>query len=348
MVQQLLTSIKITKKSSLKVITIFSLTVFLGFFLLFKNYRITDEKALIALENNIMQFSSLFSAIIITFIVTKVFQIRSERISNRASVISLSNKLTDFRRIAHIMLHRTEFWPTGMKSRMDNKYKDLSFADLYNHTGLSDTKRQLIDDFEKDNVTVGGNLYLDLRYLEGNVHLPESLLMFEDRDKNLIYSTIDLDVLAGLHIGGSVWYHLANEWGNYEGALNLTAFKPKEKERICFLASKIDKKFDGREFDRTLLAEVGTEMSEHNIPQLYELLLENTKPLPFVVKYLWILMVIVLMFGVLIPIILSALKIPENICSIFSALQASSLIIVIFFFILTFKRIVTFEIEVYD
>lgn len=98
---------------------------------LFNRFHLSNEQEINQLLNNIIHFSGIFSAILITFIVSKVFQIRQERLERRNEIVKFANTTTDFRRIARVLNNCWGFWNKDMKNKMDNKYKALNFFDLH-------------------------------------------------------------------------------------------------------------------------------------------------------------------------------------------------------------------------
>ena len=59
---------------------------------LFNRFHLVKEEEIKQLFNSIIQFSGIFSAILITFIISKVLQLRQERMERRKEIIRFANK----------------------------------------------------------------------------------------------------------------------------------------------------------------------------------------------------------------------------------------------------------------
>ena len=85
-----------------------------------------DEKIL----SNIFDFSAIFSALLITFIISKVFQLKNEKITRKHQVNSYSNKVTNLRRICNILLDNWQIWSDDITEPLQ-RHQSLRYFDFY-------------------------------------------------------------------------------------------------------------------------------------------------------------------------------------------------------------------------
>jgi hypothetical protein len=105
----------------------------------------------------------IISAIIITFLFSKLYSERNERIQRKIQIDGFSKKLTALRRIAHFLRSSHEFWRFNKtKQHLDNKYKNLTLAKFMRMD--YDKSTALIDEIEGSELTVLA--YLSLKELE--------------------------------------------------------------------------------------------------------------------------------------------------------------------------------------
>lgn len=139
MIQVFQISINVLKKNKYKKNYIVSSLFFTIFTFLYINSDFEKNEILKDTSANLFTFSGIFSAILITFIISKIFQIRNEKRELKIKIINLCNKVTDFRRICEKIINNYDVWDASTKSKLDNKYKHLTYQHLY-------------DDYQKTNL----------------------------------------------------------------------------------------------------------------------------------------------------------------------------------------------------
>lgn len=101
------------------------------FTMLFLNINI-ESNLIKDIMQNLLIFSSIFCAILITFIISKIFQIRNEKIGLQSEMKNKSNQFTNFRRICSKIINNGDIWDSKMKSKIENHYKHLTYEHFYN------------------------------------------------------------------------------------------------------------------------------------------------------------------------------------------------------------------------
>lgn len=105
----------------------------------------------------------IISAIIISFLFSKLYSDRNERIQRKILIDGFSKKLTALRRIAHFLRSSHDFWRFNKsKQHLDNKYKNLTLEKFINMDYEKYTA--FIDEIEGSELTVLA--YLSLKELE--------------------------------------------------------------------------------------------------------------------------------------------------------------------------------------
>jgi hypothetical protein len=320
---------------------------------LFNRFHLVKEEEINQLLNNIIQFSGIFSAILITFIVSKVFQIRQERMERRKEIVRLANKTTDFRRIARVLKNCWGFWNKEMKSKMDNKYKELDFFDIHLWDYDNEKKKysaelkQLRDEFFKEENIPGAYLYLDMKSLVLDDYHTWQLELYDRYDYDYTYSKEILEKWSGAHSGNNLWYCLEHKWHGYEGCFDFFAIRQHDQDEIVDLCKKINpQKYRNSKFDKDLLASVGSEFDGYILPRLHELTYYNTLGLPASLNFLLLIMFLTIISGVLLPLLMTSIKVEKEILLITSNFAVGILVMSLFYFLFKFRKILNTEIKI--
>lgn len=255
-----------TSKSKINYIIIFVFILLFTFF--FFRSGCVNENNLKDVTTNLFPFSSIFSAILITFIISKIFQIRNEKIEIKKKVVILSNKVTNFRRICDKILNNYDIWDSTTKSRLENQYKKLKYQHLYDDF-LKEKPKELIEKFNQDKNLKGAFFYLALRDLakttNGNYHLE----LYGEHDEDIMYSIEDVKNWVGVDCANSFFYYLEDKYISYKDVILLDNLKNDEKSEILSLANKINRdKYHGSDFSKKLLVNIGNDFQIEYLPKL--------------------------------------------------------------------------------
>jgi hypothetical protein len=323
-----------------------------GLIYLFGKFHLTKDEEINQLLSNIIQFSGIFSAILITFIVSKVIQIRQERLERRKEIVKFANKATDFRRIARVLKNCRGFWDEGMRRVIDNKYKNLDFFDVklwdYHNQDkkYSAELKRLRNDFLEEKLP-GAYLYLDIKSLVLDDYHNWQLELYDRYDYDFTYSIEILEKWSGAHSGNNLWYCLENKWYDYEGCFTLSALREHEQNEIIDLCKKINpQKYRNSNFDKDLLASIGSEFDGYILPRLYELTYYNTLGLPESLNFLLRILFLTIISGVLLPLLATSVKVNSDLLLITSYIAVWVLCMSLSYFLFKFRKILSNEIKI--
>lgn len=297
---------------------------------------------IIEIRSDILTTSSILSAIIITYLVSKVLQLRQERLMYIPEIKELTQKLHRFRKIISLLLH-SDIWAKGLKRFVDIDYAGLSYFDVraFIFVGLDTTEQA--DNFNKERAKFGDTAYL---YLEMKSFIDEGhtfdRTLYTEFDVPVGYSTEQLERWIDFDCGGGLWNYFDYRYSTYQKDLRLDKVIGQTQERILKACIQIDKeRYKDLPFDNKLLALLGTQFHDDILPKLHRLQVICGRGLPEIVNYLFSFLFVYIVFGVCIPIStkLYSLSIFFDLASI------SSIISVTLFFISTFYMILKKEVE---
>lgn len=345
MVQILQLSFKAFIKNKTKLNYIVSYIVIVLFSYIFLNTEIKGNSLLKESIQNLFTFSSIFSAILITFIISKIFQIRNEKRDLRIKIVILSNKVTDLRRICEKLISNYDVWDSKTKSKLENKYKTLSYQHLYDDYQNSKPK-QLISEYLEDGDLRGATFYLALRDLVRRKGRKFNLELYGDYDEDIIYPFETIRIWHGISCANAFFYYLDHRYNSYKENILIDKLTSEEKREIENLAKKINKeKYIDRSFDRHLLVDIGNDFEVDYFPKLYDLLYEFQNSFSNTFIYTLRLLYIIIFFGVFIPMIFPFLN--NSITIQIGLVYISTLTILIIFinFMIDFIKILKNEIN---
>jgi hypothetical protein len=345
MIQQFYASIFYYLRIRNKKVLFFLIGTFLFLLVLF-NYNL-DQEELSSVTSNLIQFSGIFSAILITYILSKVFQIRNEKNSSyQTELIKFANWTTDFRRIADILISSRGFWADDTLNKLRGKYKDLNIYQIRLFSKKNKTIDDLIQEFHKETDIGGAMLYLELDALS-KIELPHYHdILFDNHDFDVIYAESLVENWERIHAGNGLWYTLKYKWHEYDGCFNVHNISKEKKLRIMTLCSKIGgNKLKDLDYGNELLAEVGNIFESYIRPQLLNLTYYHFARIPKTLVFTNVYLVFLLLFGTLIPFIISTLNIAVKSKQTFLALVLSLVITSFVYFLIEFYNLIEREVN---
>lgn len=263
--------------------------------------------------------------------------------------ISLSQKITDFRRILYKLTLYYNVW--------DDKYsKKLLDGTKFRHIDFYDYRLQMVSDYKSKDATLIDEYSNHADFSEGISTLYLAMVslvknrkseflnqeeLYNDFEHQDVY---DFDIVVRwlrCDIMSIIWYWLNQDrnWINYE------ALSKKDKEYMLAAASRINSKYEGRELNNKLLEELAGDMDTHYLKELYSRLRSLKKGINDLNLLIMILISISLFFGVLIPFILFLLNSTGYWYSTTVAAIASINAGLIVYFILKFPFLINRELK---
>lgn len=261
----------------------------------------------------LFQFSAIFSAIVITAIISKVFSQRQENFKRKEEIINLSNKVSDLRRIARLLIESDAMWPANLKRIINTDYKDLSY-EIYIHQTheINSANDLLIRRFEADtrfNKQIGRFL-LALKSFQGDF-TQKGLFLYTNYDFHYTYNLKIINAWSSYNTANCLYTTLDYEYSLLNKQLILVNIHSSTESNIRQLARKInpDKYSDTTIPINKLIANIGTDFDSLYFPRLRFIIYENIPILSKSLNYLVNSMISIMIFGTLIPITLQSMNI---------------------------------------
>lgn len=297
------------------------------------------QTTLVKVNDAIISAASILSAVIITFLVAKVIQLRQEKLSNWNEYHTLTQKVHHFRAALLPLYQSWDFWPQGLKHQMQNKYKELSYYDVRKAVFVHGTELSALAQEYVQNDGGLKNLYLQLRSL-----LPKGLtdgtLYINEFDTPIYYDFNELDHWITFECGSGLFTYFNHEWANYQQAVNFNAITHHEQQEIRNHCMKIDaERYKAVPFGNKLYDLLGQQFTEDLLPRLYKLSGIINSPMPGPLKVLsWILPVMILS-GILVPFLVTMGLLSHY----FTIFAVSAVLSLLFYLVLTFNRTLSNE-----
>jgi len=298
-------------------------------FVLYQKHSASPEfdQQLSSLTTIFLSISGFLSAFILAYLALAVIDLKKNRSAGAGSLNTITQKMHDFRSIVELLLH-SKMWLPGLKEYIDEEFENLTFFEVKEfYKGKSKLAIEFLQ--ETHNYGETENLYLELK----------SLLMSNTRDKKVIddinYPTIyNKDIVEKWlehKCGSGLWYYFGFKYGVFKESLNLDAVFERHQDKIMTLANTIDSAaFEDSSFNEVFLSKLGEYMSKEVMPKLYQLQETMGSKLPRVIRSLYIIFLILVLFGVLLPVFYLLFNLP-----IISLIISYALVVSVIFYIST-------------
>jgi len=273
----------------------------------YKNLSLNDAQ-ITNLGNQTIRLSGIVAAIIIGFISSYVIQIRREKRERLKEIRELTQKVHYFRSIVNHIMHNHGFWldnsPGHLLSRT-SKYSKLIYSDIRPTVveSLSPEISSLKKEFDND-TRLGPmkDLFLELKTLVGDTLLDPTI--YSEFETPIRYNLEALLYYVNYNMGNGLYYYFDHKYAIYSQYFDFHKFISRDKDSILRLCSKIDKeRYRDVDFGAKLFSMLGTQFEADVFPKLYELESINDKGLPNILIYLYVILSILLLGGVILPII---------------------------------------------
>jgi hypothetical protein len=319
---------------------------------------LTKERDFDGLIGKIIDFTAIFSALLITFIISKAFQIRQEKNQLIKEALPLANKITYLRSIANILVN-SRFFNEVMKNNADTKFPNYTKIEYRGNIEKFDVYNNVI--YEESNERTdnykyyGFDLYMGLKALilkkersddkildtlSPRTDVWEQSELFQDKDRNKLYPLSLIDDWINTN-SASFW-----EVDRAPSNFNINNITRANQDKVLELAVKIDKKYENRELTFDLLSEIGSDFVDYYIPHLREKMYKIESGLGFLLSRLLSILSIIIVSGVISPLILSSIELSISVKSFVIYLILSVLLITISYFLMILKTMLKSVIKV--
>ncbi|GAL87406.1 hypothetical protein MYP_4636 [Sporocytophaga myxococcoides] len=328
---------------------IISITIASAVFYFFASrcFKTVDANSILT---NLLTVNAVFSAILITYLFSRITWSKDRKLETLNEAISLSRKITEFRRILNKLTYYYQVWTNdnATKSLIDyGKFKHIDFYD-YRLSMISDYKpknKELIQElYNHENFKEGqSTLYLAMVSLVRNRNNPEYEFqeeLYKDFEHNGLYNIKAVEKWLDCDIFNTIWYWLDQNYNfiNYKALSS-------DKEFILSAASRINKKYEGHELNNELLKELADDFSSHYLKELYIRLKDLKKGVTDLNLLIMTLITVSLIFGVLLPFVLLLISSKSIWFGLIVAILASLNSGLISYFILRFPTLINKELK---
>ena len=257
------------------------------------------EESLKKLTSIYIGISGFLSAILMVFLATSAMNQKSYKAKIIHKISKTTQKMHNFRTIAEILFN-SEIWLPGLKDYMEKDFANLSYFDVKEfYKGKSKLAIEFLQETHHFGETE--NLYMELK----------SLLMTDPKEKQ-IPETIDYPIFYKNDIikkwvehksGSGLWYVFGYKYGNYKESLNFEAVFERHREKILTLANTIDNDiFEKSSFNDVFFSKLWEHLTKDVIPKLSQFQSLIDRKTPRLIYYLYIVFLLLMVFGVLVPI----------------------------------------------
>jgi len=340
---------ELSKKLYAKIIRILPLTLTVIVFILLLSTLLcklcnSNDFLAIILENkpNIVTISGLLSGFIIAFLTAKVLQIRQEKINEKSNWNEITQKLHKYRKIINKLL-LSQLWSEGTKHDIDTKYKGLTIFDVREISFFNSKPTKQAREFVRDtNKSSLAELYLELKsFIFEQYTIDESL--YSEFEVMLYYDIITLQKWNEHHCGNGLYYFFDYKYSTYKNEFNWDGITSENKDEIIEIALDIDReRYKNLTFGPELLSKLGTQLIDEVLPKLTKTQEFIESDLPHIVKKLFLISGITIVFGILLPIVNGI----YTISPILDIISISTILSVCFFLVISFYGFMKREIKI--
>ncbi|WP_140465226.1 hypothetical protein [Hymenobacter nivis] len=206
-----------------------------------------------------------------------------------------------------ILKYAWEVWPEKDAPASNKKYDKLNLSVVVSQSHpLSKEEKTQYEQLMEDE---HANFYTYLLHWTTEEVIPQNCLqdiILTDYDHNEVYYSVDkIRRWLNLNVGNQLWVAFEYKYNKSYPPIKIDRLPLGAQKQILNLARRIDeKKYKKSSFDRHLLADLGTDIDSHYLPNLYTILADVTSPLPKSLMLTLHLLIVVIGIGVLAPMIL--------------------------------------------
>ena len=266
---------------------------------------IGEERLDIALSD-LIGVSGILAGILMAYLSAKVFQTRGERLLREGEVIQLSNKLTAFRKVLYRIVNSDRFWVRYSDiTALKHQRRLRALGDLPGDPG-NESRTQ--NDSKKNRDWHSGtiSLFLSMETIVEERSSPSAWAF--DPSYEPKYSLRQLDRM--LEATNQIWYFLDGRYHKHMlDMIDSSGIHQMFVRDVNSLLAQIDPEYEEGDFSRLYLAKLGSVFYSTHIPKLMHMLHLNRSGLPRAVRYLFCGLVVVMVFGVVIPMLLQSASI---------------------------------------
>lgn len=293
--------------------------------------------------NNALQITMVISGVLATaimfYLATIVINLREKRNSIVSDLDKVTQKMHNFRTIIDL-LFRSKMWLPGLKQYLDEEYANLNFFEVKEfYKGYSKLAIEFLQENHPYQDTE--NLYLEFKALL--ITSPKEKVVTENIRYPRHYDNAIIEKWLEHKCGSGLWYYFGYKYGTFKNALDLEAVFERHQDKIMTLAQSIDSEtFEDSSFNEVFLSKLGEYMNKEVVPKLHQFQTFAAQKLPKMVNYIFTLFIILVSFGLLLPLFYSLFNLDYSLAIVSVAVPIG----VVFYIMTSFYQFLTKEIEV--
>lgn len=258
---------------------------------------------------SILTVNGVFSAILITYLFSRITWDRDKKIEHFKKASDLSQKITYFRQILHKLTCYFNVWEHDESTiKLLDPNESFKTIDYFEYEIVSNFERPLPSNTKQVNDLMN---HSDFKKGESRLYLAMISLVKDRKDsigikeittnfeKKGLYKLSSIQSWKSSNIFNTIWCLLKEDqhWINYSALSN-------DKDFILETALKIDEKYKGYQLDDKLISELANDIDSHLLHEIDVSLKYLEKGIQGLNLLLNILISLSLFFGVLLPLVL--------------------------------------------
>lgn len=268
--------------------------------------------------------SILLVVVLLIFILYETNQLRYSGGSLYKELHSLTQKVHYFRNIVELLI-RSKVWAPGLVEYLDEEFANLNYFMMKEfYKGKSKIAVEYIEENNRYGDTE--SLYLEAKSIlltdpaQGKVGTFVNPVRYNVR---LLKKWVEHKVGIGL------WHYFGYKYPSYKDDLDVNRIFERHQDKMLSYAVQLDvNRYQDMGFSENLLSKLGEQMSEEVIPRLLELTLQTRQHVPKIINIAYILMVLLIIFGVFQPLVIFLFALPPLLVYISIAMVASILLFI--------------------
>lgn len=319
------------------VIILTNLLIILAFLKLeFNNEKVFE------INTTLMTVVGIFSAIILSFSLTRINRLIDERIPIKRELNLLSEKLTNFRRFLYYIVNSQQLWGENDATyfiQLKDKYplidNNTSVNKRYGKASVDNLITHERFEYRKTRLFLSMLTIIDTpRYLDMHLLAPASRYRYNLKKLELYGEPCN-----------NLWYYISHRRANgirqntpIVGPIYRDSMKEIYEKLIGEPATDNDLNID-------LISNQGTKFHSEIIPEMYKKIEFLSQSLPYKFKVIIFELLLLLMTGVIFPLMIISTGLIKNI--LFTKISLFSSLIVLSVFIITFLKHLSEDIKIY-
>lgn len=259
---------------------------------------------IIQIRGYIITVYGVLVGLLVTYIISRAIQTREERMNIFNKYTIYTQKLHKFRAIIHELL-MSSFFSQNDINNFKAKHPNVTYFDIQEVLNVDNTNNEKADKYYADKNKKGFEpFYLELNSFIKSVGFDPTI--YSEFDKERYYSPKILEKWIENNCGNCFWYYLEYKKSEYSEFIHWDKIDSTRKEKILKLSLLIDKeRYYNMPFDDKFLITLGYQAMEEIIPNVYNLQLKLSQGLPRILKRLLNIVLILIVFGIALPIFCS-------------------------------------------